>query len=175
MTTWKIDNGHSQIQFKIKHMVITNVTGSFDKFDATMESSKDDFTDAKITFEADASSINTGNEKRDGHLKGADFFNTAQYPKLSFVSKVVKKTDSNHYKVDGDITIRDVTKPISLDVLYNGTVLNPWGKTVAGFEITGKINRMDFGLTWSGKTAAGELMAGDEVKLDINAEMIKQD
>ncbi len=173
MKTWKIDGMHSQIQFKVKHLVVTTVTGNFRTFDATMESSKGDFTDGKITFEADVNSINTGNDQRDGHLKGDDFFSAEKYPKLKFVSKSIQKIDNEHYKISGDLTIRDVTKPITLDAVYGGTVKNHYGKTVAGFEITGKINRKDFGLKWHAATEAGQIVVSDEVRLDITVEMVQ--
>lgn len=173
MTTWKIDSVHSNVQFKVKHMVVTTVTGSFSKFDATVETSKDDFTDAKISFEADVDSIHTGNEQRDGHLKSDDFFNAAKYPKLNFVSKTIKKIDNEHYTIDGDITLRETTKPITLNAIYGGTALNPYGKTVAGFEITGKLNRKEFGLKWHAATEAGQIVVSDEVRLDVTAELFK--
>lgn len=175
MTTWKIDPAHSNVHFKVKHMVISTVTGSFGKFDATIESSKDDFTDAKITFEADVDSISTGQEQRDGHLKSDDFFNAASYPKLKFVSKAIKVIDKEHYKVEGDITLRETTKPITLDVVYGGIVKTFAGKTAAGFEISGKLNRKEFGLKWDAATEAGHIVVSDKVRLDVTAEMIKQD
>jgi len=174
MATYKIDAAHSEITFKVKHLMITNVTGSFTKFDATLESSNEDFTDAKISFEADAASVNTNNEQRDGHLKSEEFFATEKFPKISFASTEVKKTGSEEYKVVGDLTIRDVTKPVELSVEYGGTMTDPWGQVKAGFEITGKINRKDFGLTWNGVTEAGGIVLSDEVKLHLNVQMIKQ-
>lgn len=174
MKTWKIDGMHSQVQFKVKHLVVTTVTGNFKIFDATMESSKDDFSDAKVSFEADVNSINTGNDQRDGHLKSDDFFNAEKYPKLKFVSKSIKKVDDENYKVSGDLTLRDVTKSITLDAVYGGTVKNPYGKIVAGFEITGNINRKEFGLKWHAATEAGQIVVSDEVRLDITVEMIQQ-
>lgn len=174
MSTYKIDAAHSEITFKVKHLMITNVTGSFTKFDATLESSNEDFTDAKISFEADATSVTTNNEQRDGHLKSDEFFATDKHPKITFTSTEVKKTGSEEYKVTGDLTIRDVTKPVELSVEYGGTMTDPWGQVKAGFEITGKINRKDFGLTWSGVTEAGGIVLSDEVKLHLNVQMIKQ-
>lgn len=174
MKTWKIDGAHSQVQFKVKHLVVTTVTGSFGKFDAEMEWPGDDLTSAKINFTAEVDSINTGNAQRDGHLKSDDFFNAAKYPQIKFVSKAVKKIDGDNYKLEGDITIRDTTKPISLNVVYGGTVKNPYNLTVAGFEITGKINRKDFGLKWTASTEAGQIVVSDEVRLDITVEMIQK-
>lgn len=174
MATFKIDAAHSEIQFKVKHLMITNVTGSFGTFDATLEADKEDFSDAKATFEADIASISTGNEQRDGHLKGEDFFAADQHPKLSFVSTDIKKVSDDEYKLTGDLTVRGVSKPITLDVTYNGTVVDPYGQTKAGFEATGKLNRKDFGLNWSAVTEAGGLVVSDEVKLVLNVQMIKQ-
>jgi len=175
MSTWKIDNAHSRIEFKVKHLVVTTLGGHFNKFDATMESNKEDFTDAKISFEADVDSISTGNEQRDGHLKSDDFFNAATYPKLKFISTSIKKVDAENFRLIGNLTMRDKTLPITLDVIHGGTTKNHFGKTVAGFNVTGKINRKDFGLKWSATTEAGNVVVSDEVKLAMEVEMLKQD
>jgi|SRR6185312_885923 len=175
MSTWKIDPAHSRIDFKVKHLVVTTLGGHFSKFDATAETNNDDFTDAKITFEADVDSITTGVEQRDGHLKSDDFFNAATYPKIKFVSTSFKKVDGQNYKLTGNLTIRETTLPVTLDVEYGGTTKNHFGKTLAGFEITGKINRKDFGLKWSAVTEAGSMVVGDDVKLAIVVEMLKQE
>ncbi|MBN9296632.1 MAG: YceI family protein [Filimonas sp.] len=174
MATYKIDAAHSEINFKVKHLMITNVTGSFTKYDATLTTDKDDFTDAKISFDADVDSITTNNEQRDGHLKGDDFFAADKFPKIEFTSTEVKKVNDEDYKVAGTLTIRGVSKPVTLDVNYAGSAVDPWGQTKAGFEINGKINRKDFGLNWSAVTEAGGIMLSDEVKLQLNVQMIKQ-
>jgi polyisoprenoid-binding protein YceI len=174
MTTWKIDQAHSHIGFKVKHMMVSTAKGEFKKFDATVESSKDDFSDAKITFEADIDSISTGHEQRDGHLKSEDFFNATAFPKLTFVSKEMKKVDGENYKLTGDLTIRGKSLPVTLDVEFGGVVKNHFGKFVAGFEIHGKINRQDYGLKWSMTTEAGGLIVGDEIKIEITAELLKE-
>lgn len=174
MSTYKIDPAHSEITFKVKHLMITNVTGSFTKFDATMESSAADFTDAKISFEADVNSISTNNEQRDGHLKSEDFFAAEKYPKLSFVSKSFTKKSDNEYKLTGDLTIRDVTKTVDLDVEYGGSTTDPYGQNKAGFELSGKINRKEFGLGWGAVTEAGGVVVSDEVGLHLAVQMIKQ-
>jgi len=174
MSTYKIDAAHSEITFKVKHLMITNVTGSFTKFDATLESSQEDFSDAKITFEADVDSISTNNEQRDGHLKSDDFFNAEKYPKLSFTSTEFKKVSGDEYKLIGDLTIRDVTKRVELDVEYSGTVTDPWGQVKAGFEINGKIQRKEFNLSWNAVTEAGGVVVSDDVKLHLNVQLIKQ-
>lgn len=174
MATFKIDPAHSDVEFKVKHLMITNVTGSFASFDATLEAEKEDFSDAKVSFEADVNSISTKNEQRDGHLKGEDFFAADQFPKLSFVSTGISKLGDDEYKLTGDLTVRGNTKSITLDVTYTGTVVDPYGQTKAGFEAAGKINRKDFGLSWSAVTEAGGLVVSDEVKLLLNIQMIKQ-
>ncbi len=174
MSTYKIDAAHSEITFKVKHLMITNVTGSFTKFDATMESNAADFSDAKISFEADVDSITTNSEQRDGHLKSDDFFAAAKFPKLSFVSKSFTKKSSDDYTLTGDLTIRGNTKTVELAVEYGGTATDPYGQVKSGFEINGKINRKDFGLTWGAVTEAGGVVVSDEVKLHLNVQMIKQ-
>lgn len=174
MAIWKIDQAHSEVEFKVKHLMISNVTGYFGKYEATAEGNNDDFTDAKVTFEAEVASISTKNEQRDQHLQAEDFFHAAQYPKLTFVSTGVKKIDNENYKVAGDLTIRGVSKPIELAVEFSGIVKDPYGQTKAGFEITGKINRKDFGLAFHAVTDNGGLLLGDEVKLQANVQMVKQ-
>ena len=174
VSTWKIDHAHSHIQFTVKHLVITTLSGQFNTFDATMECFGDDFTHAKIKFEADVDSISTGNAARDGHLKSDDFFNASQFPKLTFVSTNIVKTDDEHYTLNGNLTIRDKTLPITLDVKYGGTVNGMNGQTLAGFELKGKINRKDFGLKWSYTTEAGSIVVSDEVNLVMGVEMVKQ-
>lgn len=175
MATWTIDSAHSEIGFKVKHLVISTVSGKFTSFEGKVESEKDDFADAKISFSADIDSIHTGNEQRDGHLKSADFFDAANHPKLTFESTTgLKKKSGNDYTVDGNLTLRGVSKPITLDVEFGGIIKNPYGQIVAGFEISGKINRQDYGLSWSAMTEAGGLVVSDEVKLVVNAEIIKQ-
>jgi polyisoprenoid-binding protein YceI len=174
MSTYKIDTAHSEITFKVKHLMITNVTGSFTKFDATLESSTEDFSNSKITFEADVDSISTNNEQRDGHLKSDDFFAAEKFPKLSFTSTSFTKKSDDEYTLAGNITIRGVEKPIELAVEYGGTATDPWGQVKAGFEINGKINRKDFGLSWGAVTEAGGVVVSDEVKLHLGVQMIKQ-
>lgn len=173
-TKWAIDPSHSEISFKIKHLVVTTLTGKFDSFEGGLVTSADDFSNADISFSADIASINTGNADRDGHLKSDDFFNAAQFPKLIFKSTSFTKTGNDTYKMVGDITLRDVTKSIELDVEYGGTVVDPWGNTKAGFEINGKLKRKEFGLKWDALTEAGGAVVSDEVKLHLNIELHKQ-
>lgn len=174
MTNYKIDPDHSDIRFKVKHMMISTVSGIFKNFIATLESENEDLTDAKITFEADVDSIDTKNSDRDAHLKSDDFFNAEQFPKLKFVSNSITKVEDNEYKMKGDLTIRDVTKPITLEVEYNGTQTDPYGQVKSGFEIKGKISRKEYGLKWNAITEAGGVVVSDEVKLDLEVQMVKQ-
>lgn len=174
MATYKIDVDHSDIMFKVKHLMISTITGNFKKFDATVEMTTDDFSNAKITFEAQVDSIETKNAQRDAHLKGDDFFNAEKFPLLTFSSEKIEKVSGDEYKLTGDLTMRDVTKSISLNVEFNGSAKDPWGMERMGFEISGKIDRKEYGLSWSALTEAGGLVVSDEVKLIMNVEMIKQ-
>ena len=177
MTTtskWAIDPSHSEISFKVKHLVVTTLTGKFDAFEGALETANEDFSGANISFSADIASINTGNADRDGHLKSDDFFNAEAFPKLTFASTSFTKVSGDEYKLAGNITLRDVTKPIELTVEYGGTVTDPWGNVKAGFEINGKIKRKEFGLKWDAITEAGGAVVSDEVKLHLNIELVKQ-
>ena len=171
---WNIDDTHSEIIFKVKHMMVSNVSGAFEKFEGTAESNGDDFSNAKFTFKANIDSINTRNADRDAHLKSDDFFNAESYPQLKFESTSFEK-DGDDYKLKGDLTIRDVTKEVELDVEFNGVAVDPYGQTKAGFELSGKINRKDFGLKWSAVTEAGSIVVSDEVKLLLNVQLVKQE
>ena len=168
-TKWAIDPLHSEVGFKIKHMMISTVRGNFNEFTATVDSDRDDFVDADIEVEINVASINTNNQDRDNHLKSDDFFNAESYPVITFKSKSYEGG-----KLIGDLTIRDVTKEVVLDVDYNGTVVDPYGQTKAGFEISGEINRKDFGLKWSALTEAGAVVVSEQVKLAIGVQLVKQ-
>jgi polyisoprenoid-binding protein YceI len=170
MNTWKIDTTHSEVNFKVKHLLISTVTGTFNKFDAKIVTGKEDFSDAKITFEAEVNSINTKNDQRDEHLKSPDFFDAATHPLISFVSKSVKKLSDFELQLVGNLTIRGITREVTLDTIYNGTVAGFGGKQVAGFEIMNKLNRFDYGLTWNALTEAGGVAVSNEIKLEILAE-----
>lgn len=174
MSTYKIDASHSEIIFKVKHLMITNVTGSFQQFDASMESTNDDFSDATIKFEANVDSISTNNEQRDGHLKSDDFFSAEKYPTINFVSSSFTKKAGNDYSLKGNLTIKGTTKPVELNVALGGEMKDPYGQHKVGFEINGKFNRSEFGLTWSATTEAGGIVVSDEVKLQMEVQMIKQ-
>jgi len=170
MALWKIDPAHSEINFKVKHLVVSTVTGHFKTFHATVETNKEDFSDAKIEFEADVNSINTKNKQRDAHLRSADFFDAENYSKMTFKSTSVKKVSDYELQIKGKLTLRGVTKEITLDVIYNGKVNGLGGSDVAGFEVRGKLNRFDYGLQWNALTEAGGVIVSNEVKIEIFAE-----
>ena len=172
-TKWIIDPAHSEIQFKVKHLVISNVTGSFDKFNGTVVSNGDDFTNAMIEFKADVNSINTNQVDRDNHLKSPDFFDAGNHPELIFVSKSLSRKGESGFVLSGDLTIRGTTKQVQLDGEFGGIVKDPYGNTKAGFELNGKISRKEFGLHWNAITEAGGMVVGDDVKLTMNVELAK--
>jgi polyisoprenoid-binding protein YceI len=172
-TKWVLDPMHSEVQFKVKHLVISTVTGSFRKFEGEVVTESEDFQDSEIDFSLDVDSVDTTQEARDQHLKSAEFFDAATYPKISFKSTSLTKNGSD-YKLVGDLTIKDVTKPVTLDVEFGGSAADFYGQTKAGFEITGKINRKEFGLTWDSITEAGSIVVGEDIKLIINAQFTKQ-
>lgn len=174
MATWKIDPSHSEIEFQIRHLVISKVRGKFRKFDSEVEAENDDLTNAKVRFEADVDSIDTNNSDRDTHLKSDDFFNAAEHPKLTFESTSFEKAGENKFKLAGDLTIRGNTKPITLDVEYGGEVVDGYGQTKRGFEVTGEISRKEFGLHWNAITEAGSVVVSDEVKLLLSVQYVKQ-
>ena len=173
-TKWGIDPAHSEISFRVKHMMISTTTGWFESFTADAETENEDFTGAKINFSADTASINTRNEARDNHLRSGEFFDSEKFPKLTFTAKSFDKKSDDQYTLTGDLTIRDVTKPVELGVEFGGVATDPWGNLRAGFEINGEINRKDFGLTWSAVTEAGGVVVSDAVKLHAHVELIKQ-
>ncbi|MFD0748834.1 YceI family protein [Mucilaginibacter calamicampi] len=173
ITKWVLDPMHSEVQFKVKHLVISTVTGSFKKFEGTLETDNDDFTGADINISLDVNSIDTNQDQRDGHLKGADFFDAEKYPAITFKSKSFEK-DGGDYTLKGDLTIKGVTKPVTLAAEYGGVATDFYGNTKAGFDVTGKINRKEFGLTWDGITEAGSVVVSDEVKLIFNVQFAKQ-
>ncbi len=170
MATWKIDPAHSEVKFKVKHLVVSTVTGHFNHFQATIDETDGGFESARISFEADVDSVDTKNAQRDSHLKSADFFDAANHPKLTFNSTSITKSSDSNYTVLGNLTIRGTTRPVRLDVVHNGVVKGFGGGDVSGFEIAGKINRRDFGLTWNGLTEAGGVVVSDDVTLEIFAE-----
>jgi len=175
MAIWIIDSTHSEVQFKVKHLMISTVTGNFGTYDGSVETSnEEDFTGAKVSFSADINSISTGQEQRDGHLKSGDFFDAENFPKLTFASTSMEKVEDENYTITGDLTIKGTTKEVILKAEFGGTMGDFYGNTKAGFDISGKINRQDFGLTWGAVTEAGGVVVSDEVRLAFNIQLIKQ-
>jgi polyisoprenoid-binding protein YceI len=173
-TKWLIDPAHSEVQFKVKHLMITTVTGHFKKFDLQVETEDEDFTKAStLIFTADLDSIETNNAQRDAHLKSADFFAADQHKQVKFVGKKLEKSGDTH-KLTGDLTIRDITKTITLDVEFAGIVTDPYAQIKAGFTVTGKIKRKDFNLMWDAVTEAGHVVASNEVRIHCEIQLIKQ-
>jgi polyisoprenoid-binding protein YceI len=173
-TIWAIDPAHSQVQFKVKHLVISTVTGTFKKFEALVQLEGDDWATAEVNFSADISRIDTGQEQRDGHLKSADFFDAENHPKLIFTSTGIEKISDDQFKLTGDLTIRGITKSIVLDVELGGQATDGYGNTKAGFELSGKIKRKEFGLHWNAVTETGNIVVADEVKIIANVQFSRQ-
>lgn len=173
-TTWVIDKSHSKVGFTVTHLLITEVDGHFKDFDVKVSTNREDFENSKIEFTAKTASIFTDNDRRDEHLRSDDFFNSEKFPEMKFVSKSFKKVGKNKYKLVGDLTIRDVTKQVNLDVTYNGTTKDPWGNIKAGFTVTGQLNRFDYGLKWNALTELGGAVVDKTVKLRINVQLVKR-
>lgn len=170
-TTWNIDKVHSKIGFSVAHMVVSETEGVFKDYTATVVSKSDDFNGAEVSFSAKVASINTDNERRDGHLKSPDFFDAEKYPEITFKGNLVK--EGSKYKLKGDFTMKGVTKKVEFDVVYGGTI-NTGRGTKAGFKVSGTINRQDYGVSWTNKLAGGEMVVGDDVTLVIKVELDKQ-
>lgn len=173
-TKWAIDPAHSEIQFKVKHLMITTVTGSFKEFTSEVITQGDDFTTAKIKFQAATPSVYTNSDQRDGHLKSADFFDVEKFPVLTFESTSLKKVDDENFTLNGDLTIRDVTRPVKLDVEVGGIGKDPWGNLKAGFSINGKINRKDWGLNWNAALESGGVLVSEDVRIFCEVQYAKQ-
>lgn len=173
MTTWNIDKAHSEIGFKIKHLMVSNVRGHFNEFDGTITMPDENFANANIEFSAKTASINTKNEMRDGHLQSAEFFNSAEFPTINFTSSSITNTGDEKYVVKGNLTMHGVTKEITLDTAFNGVTKDMEGNDVMSFEVTGSISRNDFDLTWNKPIETGGVVLSDEVKLDMNVEFKK--
>lgn len=173
---WKVDPAHSEVQFKVRHLMITTVTGYFTTFDLEVETeNEDDFTTAtKIEFTANVESINTNNEQRDTHLRSPDFFDAGKSKRLRFVGNKHEHISGNRYRLHGDLTIRDVTRPITVEVEYGGKVIDPYGQTKAGFTVDGQINRKDFGLAWDAVTEAGSIVVSNEIRIHCEIQLVKQ-
>jgi polyisoprenoid-binding protein YceI len=169
MANWNLDANHSEVSFKVKHLMINNVKGQFKSFNVSLQSESDDFKSSNISFTADVASIDTSNEQRDQHLKSADFFDAEKYPQIKF-----KSTQYNGKELVGDLTIRDVTKSVKLEVDFGGIAKDPWGNTKAGFTITGKINRKDWGLNWNAALETGGVLVSEEVSITAEIQLVKQ-
>jgi polyisoprenoid-binding protein YceI len=172
-TNWQLDAAHSEVTFRVRHLVIATVSGKFDKFASNLTTIGDDFTTSNIEFSVDTASVNTGVDARDNHLRGDDFFNSEQFPQMTFKSTGLKKNGNGDYQLDGHLTVRDVTKPISLNVEFGGTATDPYGNHKAAFEVSGKLNRKEFGLRWDAVTEAGGAVVSDEVKIHANVQFAK--
>lgn len=172
---WKIDSTHSEIQFKVKHLMITTVTGYFRKFDLVVETENEDFNTAKkIHFTADIDSVDTNNDQRDTHLKSPDFFHAEEHGQVTFVGKKYEGK-GDEAKLHGDLTIRGITKPITLNVEFGGKVVDPYGQTKAGFNVTGKVSRKEFGLVWNAVTEAGSVVVSDEIRILCEVQLVKHE
>ncbi len=174
ITKWVIDPSHSEILFKVKHLMIANVKGEFRKFDAIAETPDDSFEKATVVVSIDTTSIDTNSEDRDKHLKSADFFDVENHPEMTFKGTSLDKISEGNYKLKGILTIRGVGKEVSLDVEYGGMMKDPWGNQKAGFSLSGKINRKDWGLNWNAALEAGGVLVGDEVTISAEVQFSKQ-
>lgn len=173
-TTWAIDPSHSEIGFKVKHLVVSNLRGTFGEYEASIYTTGDDFTNAAITFSLQTASINTRNEQRDAHLKAADFFDTESFNEIRFVANGFEKLDKEgRYEMYGDLTIKGITHRIKLDVEFGGMVKDPWGNVKAVFAVTGKINRNDFGLSFNAVLETGGLLLSEYVWIHCDLQLVK--
>jgi polyisoprenoid-binding protein YceI len=171
---WKVDPAHSEVQFRVKHLMITNVTGYFKKFDVEVETDSEDFRTAKnIVFTADVASIDTNNADRDAHLRSQDFFNAEKHNDIKFIGKKYE-VKGGTAKLHGELTIRDTTRPVDLDVEFGGIVDDPYGQHKAGFTVTGKISRKEFGLNWNAVTEAGKIVVSDEIRIHCDIQLVEQ-
>ena len=171
---WVIDGGHSAVNFSARHMMLTTVRGQFEKFSGTVHFDEKNPANSMVDVSIDAASLNSKDEKRDGHLKSPDFFDVGVHPVIAFKSKSVKVIDNNSAKLTGDLTIKNVTKPVTLDVEYHGQQKAPWGTTSAGFSAVTKINREDWGLTWNAPLETGGVLVGKDIKIEIDVELVQQ-
>lgn len=172
MAKWIIDKSHSEVGFEVKHMMISKVRGKFDSYTAEVEAADlADLTTANIAFTFDVSNINTGSVDRDNHLKSADFFDVGNFPSITFNSTIITKKDDNQYEVTGNLTIKDITKPVTFEVEFNGKEKNPWGVEVYAFEAETKINREEFGLTWNAALETGGVLVGKDIKVKVDLEV----
>jgi polyisoprenoid-binding protein YceI len=173
-TKWDLDPTHSELQFKVRHLLVSNVTGHFKNFTASVETQGDDFTTAKVHLTAEVASISTNNEQRDGHLNTADFFDSVNHPQMTFEGDKLEKSGLDEYKLHGTLTMRGVSKPVTLNVEFGGIVQDPWGNTRTGFSVTGKINRKEYGVSFSMVSETGGILLGEDVSIHANVEFVKE-
>jgi len=173
-TKWVLDPTHSELGFKIKHLMISNVSGSLTSFEAAIETQGEDFTTAQISLSADMASISTNNDQRDAHLRNSDFFEVEKYPELKFTSTKLEKIDSDTFALFGDLTLKGVTRPVKLNVEFNGVAKDPWGGERAGFVVSGKINRSDFGINFNAALETGGVVLSEEVRIFSEIQVVKQ-
>jgi polyisoprenoid-binding protein YceI len=171
---WTLDTAHSEIAFKIKHLMITNVKGVFREFDAVIYTTGEDFITSEIDFWLNPASIDTGDEKRDAHLKGEDFFDAENHKQITFTGNTIESVNDQRYELYGDLTVKGITKRIKLDVEFGGVMKDPWGNEKAGFTINGKINRKDWGLNWNAALEAGGVLVSDTVSISCEVQLIRQ-
>ena len=171
--SWKIDNAHSLVEFSVRHMMISTVRGRFERFSGTVEFNENDPAASSVDVQIEAASINTNEPQRDNHLRSADFFEAETYPHLTFKSTRVEKVDENNGRIYGELTIRNVTRPVVLETEYNGQAKSPWGSTSAGFTANTKINRKDWNLVWNQALETGGMLVGDEIKIHLELEIVK--
>jgi len=174
-TKWVLDPTHSEIGFKIKHLMITNVSGNFNKFEVKAETKGDDFSNAKIGVDIEVDSINTNNSQRDAHLRTADFFEADKHPLISFRSTNIQKLDEETYTLSGNLTIKETTKPVKLALEFGGVTKDPYGNYKAGFSVSGKINRHDFGVSYNAVLETGGVALGEEIKIHGEIQLVKQE
>ena len=173
MANWNLDASHSEIEFKVRHMMISTVKGSFTSFDVKLTTESEDLKNSSIEVSIDIESINTKNEQRDQHLKSGDFFNVAEFPKITFQSTAIEQLNEEEFKVTGDLTVKGVTKSITFDAELGGVAKDPWGNLKAGYTIKGAINRADFDLSWNAALETGGVMVSEEVKFTADVQFVK--
>jgi polyisoprenoid-binding protein YceI len=173
-TKWNLDSSHTEIGFRVKHMMLTNISGKFQNFEGSLERYDNSFDNASITFTSEVSSLNTGNQDRDVHLLSTDFFDAEQYPNIIFISRSFKKNNDKEFLLEGDLTMHGIKRAISLQAEFEGINQDPWGNTRAGFNMQGKLNRKDWGLTWNSLLETGGMMVGEDITLNVQLQFIQK-
>lgn len=175
LQSWKLDEVHSKIRFSVRHMVISEVEGQFNKYDFKLTNDRDDFSTSQVKLIIDANSVDTRNNDRDNHLRSADFFDAEKFPAIKFISTSVKKINDEKYKLVGDLTIKEYTRPIEFEVTYGGQIKDPWGNTRAGFNVKGTIDRFDYGLKWNNLIETGGAVIGKNININCDIEVVKEE